>query len=51
MIWKILLLSWKFFPISTVLFFLKKTSKQISSDIKTVATDKFQVEGEPNPLC
>lgn len=31
--------------------FLKKTSKQISSDIKTVATDKFQVEGEPNPLC
>ena len=30
--------------------FLKKTSK-ISSDIKTVATDKFQVEGEPNPLC
>lgn len=40
-----------FIFISSVLPLKNKEIKKIPSDIKTAAVDKFQAEGDPNPLC
>lgn len=40
-----------FIFISSVLPLKNKEIKKIPSDIKTAAVDKFQAEGESNPLC